>query len=171
MDQCSLSFGEAGLEEWPEIWAIIREVVASGDTYALPPEISEDEAFANWMKLDREGEATYTVRLGEEVVGTAYLRANGVGLGDHIANAGWMVAPEHQGKGIGRPFAVYVMDRAADFGYLGMQFNAVVSTNVAAIALWESLGFEIVGTVPDAFRHATEGLVPVHVMYRRLRRP
>ena len=36
----------------------------------------------------------------------------------------------------------------------GIQFNAVVETNTAAVHLWQALGFEIVGTVPGAFRSA-----------------
>ena len=50
----------------------------------------------------------------------------------------------------------------------GMQFNAVVASNTRAIRLWESMGFETVGTVPDAFRHATGGPTPVHIMYLAL---
>jgi ribosomal protein S18 acetylase RimI-like enzyme len=117
---------------------------------------------------DGDREATYLARLDGEIVGTAYVRANGVGLSDHICNAGWMISPAHQGRGIGRPFADHVIEQARSFGYRAMQFNAVVATNTGAIALWDSLGFEIVGTVPEAFRHGTEGLTAVHVMYRRL---
>ena len=48
------------------------------------------------------------------------------------------------------------------------QVNFVVSTNVRAVALWQSLGFTIVGTVPQAFRHRTFGCVDVYVMHRLL---
>lgn len=163
-----LVFAEAVPEDWPDIWTIFHAVVATGDTYPYPPETTEEEAFSIWMRLDRDREGTYTARMGEETVATAYVKANGVGLGDHVANAGWMVAPDHQGRGVGRPFAEWVLERARDIGYTAMQFNSVVATNTGAVALWESLGFEIVGTVPDAFRHATRGLAPVHVMYRPL---
>lgn len=163
----NLTFEEAEPEVWPEIWAIFRSVVATGDTYPYPPDISESDARAVWMRRG-EREATFIARSDGDVVASAYLKANGVGLADHIANAGWMVAPQHQGRGAGRHLAEYVIERAREFGYHGMQFNSVVATNVGAVALWESLGFEIVGTVPDAFRHASEGLTPVHVMYRRL---
>ncbi|MFZ0013190.1 MAG: GNAT family N-acetyltransferase, partial [Acidimicrobiia bacterium] len=121
-----------------------------------------------WMRLGAGREATYVALQGDVVVATAYLKANSIGLSDHIANAGWMVDPGHQGRGIGRRFAVFVIDEATRLGYRAMQFNSVVATNTAAIALWESLGFEIVGTVPDAFRHASAGLTPVHVMFRAL---
>lgn len=164
----NLSFRRAGPEDWPAIWKVFSPVVARGDTYPYPADISEQEAFGVWMRLDDPREATFVAGLDGEQVATAYVKANGPGRSDHIANAGWMVSPEHQGRGIGRAFAVWVIDQARDLGYHGMQFNSVVSTNTGAIALWESLGFEIVGTVPDAFRHDTAGLVPVHVMFRRL---
>lgn len=162
-----LVFAIAGEEDWPQIWPIVREVIATGDTYPYPPELPESGARAIWMK-EGPGEATFLARSGDHVLATAYVKPNQPGLGDHIANAGWMVAPADRGRGVGRRFAEYVMDQARQLGYHGMQFNAVVATNTGAVALWESLGFEIVGTVPDAFRHSSHGLVPVHVMYRAL---
>jgi GNAT superfamily N-acetyltransferase len=163
----TLSYEVAGSDDWPEIWEIIRKVVGFGDTYPYAPDISEASARDIWMKSGGR-EVTYVARRDGDIVGTAYIRANGVGLSDHIANAGWMVDPDHQGQGIGRPFADHVIEEARRLGYHGMQFNAVVATNTKAVALWESLGFDIVGTVPDAFRHVGGEMVPVHVMYRRL---
>lgn len=162
----SLTFAEAGPDDWSDIWPLFHAVVATGDTYPFPPDMAEDDARRAWMK---EGgrEITFVARLGSEIVGSAYMKPNQPGLGDHVANAGWMVAPDRQGQGIGRRFAEHVIDRARELGYRGMQFNSVVATNTAAVALWESLGFEIVGTVPEAYRHPT-GLVPIHVMYRKL---
>jgi len=164
----SLKFSVAGEDDWPGIWKIFQQIVSTGDTYPYLSGTSENEAIALWMRRDDPREATYVAELDGSVVGTAYVKANSPGLGDHIANAGWMVAPEYQRWGIGRIFAEWVIDQARTLGYHGMQFNSVVSTNQGAIELWASLGFEIVGTVPDAFRHASVGLVPVHVMYRRL---
>jgi GNAT superfamily N-acetyltransferase len=112
--------------------------------------------------------ATYVALVDGDVLATAYLKANQPGLGDHVANAGWMVAPSAAGRGVGRALADVVMEEARRFGFTAMQFNAVVATNLVAIGLWESMGFTIVGTVPDAFRHASQGLVPIHIMYREL---
>jgi L-amino acid N-acyltransferase YncA len=158
-------FSEAGPDDWPEIWPIFRAVVATGDTYPYPPDMPEERARATWMA------PSHTVLLAsrnDRVVGTAYFKPNLPGFGDHVANAGWMVHPAHQGMGIGRQFAGYVLERARLAGFEAMQFNAVVATNEGAIALWESLGFRIGGTVPDAFRHAIHGRTAVHIMYRRL---
>jgi RimJ/RimL family protein N-acetyltransferase len=154
--------------DWERIWPVVSAVLASGDTYAYPPD-SPEEVARSWWMLPGSGRAwTFVAERDGTVVGSAYLKPNQPGLGDHVANAGWMVAPEAQGSGVGRRLATHVLDRARDAGYLGMQFNSVVATNAGAIALWESLGFRIVGTVPRAFRHPTAGLTAVHVMYRDL---
>lgn len=160
-----LEFSEARPDDWPGIWVVFQAVVATGDTYPYPPGTSEEEARAIWMA------PTHTVLVasfGGEIVGTAYFRPNMAGLGDHVANAGWMIHPDRQGQGIGRRFAEFVLSQARDAGFRAMQFNAVVATNTGAIGLWETLGFEVVGTVPDAFRHPDHGLTPVHIMYREL---
>jgi len=159
--------------DWPAIWPIFRDVVAGGDTYMYAPDTVEVDARTVWLHVDgaQDGHAlpiTFVAMLGDEIVGTALLKPNQSGLGDHVANAGWMVGPSFVGRGIGRTFATAVIDEARRLGYRGMQFNAVVGTNTAAIGLWKSLGFEIVGTVPDAFRHARHGDTPIHVMYQRL---
>lgn len=80
----------------------------------------------------------------------------------------FMVAAGSAGQGIGRRLAEHVIDRARLSGYPGMQFNAVVSTNDRAVALWKSLGFAVVGTIPGGFRHRRLGYVDLHVMYRSL---
>ncbi len=103
-----------------------------------------------------------------EVVGTIEVRPNQPGQGSHVANFSAMVAPDAAGRGIGRALAVAALERAREAGYRAVQFNAVVATNIRALALWEDLGFRIVGTVPGAFRHPTEGDVDLHVMHRWL---
>jgi L-amino acid N-acyltransferase YncA len=105
---------------------------------------------------------------GPEIVGTALLKQNQPGLGSHIANASFMVAASMIGHGVGRRLGEHILARARALGYLGMQFNAVVATNERSIALWRSLGFSIIGTVPQAFQHSRHGLVGLHVMYRAL---
>lgn len=163
-----LSFRKAVPEDWPSIWPIVHAVVATGETYPYPPDTTESEAMALWMQPGAGRRFTYVADRDGSVVGTAYLKPNAVGLGDHICNAGWMIAPEASGQGVGRRFAEFVIAEARDLGYLGMQFNSVVASNTRAIRLWQSMGFEIVGTVPGAFRHSTAGLTPVHVMYMEL---
>ena len=168
MDEQTLAFRRASPADWATIRPIFRAVVAAGETYPYPPDISETDAEALWMEDGHNRRFTYVAELDGIVVGTAYLKPNLIGLGDHVANAGWMIDPLAIGRGIGRRFASYVLNEARSLGFAGMQFNAVVATNKRSISLWESMGFDIVGTVPDAFRHATEGPTAIHIMYRDL---
>jgi GNAT superfamily N-acetyltransferase len=102
------------------------------------------------------------------VLGTANMYPNRSGPGSHIASASFMVDPAGAGQGIGHALGEDALAWARASGFHAMQFNAVVETNTRAVALWRSLGFEIIGTVPEAFRHPTDGYVGLHVMYRRL---
>jgi len=148
------------------IWRIFHEVVAAGDTYALDPNISREDAMAYWLA---PGTHTY---VAEEpaigIAGTYILRPNQSGGGSHVANAGFMVSASTRGQGLGRAMAEHCLGEARRLGFRAIQFNYVISTNTAAIRLWQDLGFEIVGTLPDAFRHPEKGYVDVYVMYRSL---
>jgi L-amino acid N-acyltransferase YncA len=157
------------MQDWPAIWPIFAAVVVAGDSYAFPDPIDSADAQALWM----EGPPARTVVAVEngEVLGTAKMGPNRPGRGAHVATASFMVDPRRQGRGVGRQLGEHVLHWAAATGYRSMQFNAVVETNTAAVALWGSLGFEVVGTVPEAFDHARDGLVGLHVMYRRLEPP
>jgi L-amino acid N-acyltransferase YncA len=152
--------------DWAAVWPIFREVVAAGDTYAYDPAWSSDEARAVWVQPP-PGHAVVAVD-DEEIVGTAQMGPNRPGAGSHVATASFMVAGSARRRGVGRRLAEYVIDWARRSGYHAIQFNAVVETNEAAVTLWTSLGFETVGTVPEAFRHPTRGLVGLHVMYLKL---
>jgi len=163
-----LTFRTAASNDWVGIWPIFRAVVETGDTYAYAPDTTEADARDIWMQPGSDRKFTYVAEQHGTIVGTAYLKPNSVGLGDHICNAGWMIDPDSAGQGVGRRFAEHVLDQARDLGFVGMQFNAVVASNTRAVQLWESMGFEIVGTVPDAFRHTTRGPTAAHIMYKAL---
>ena len=45
-----------------------------------------------------------------------------------------------------------------------MQFNYVIATNTPAVNLWKSLGFNIVGTLPQVFDHSMLGAVDAFVI-------
>lgn len=151
--------------DWPALWPIVSAVLAGGDTYPLPRDTSETEAREFWMG---PGLTAYVAEFGGEAVGTYALKANQPGRGAHVANAGYMVRPECFGRGVGTALGEHSMAAARAAGYRAMQFNSVVSTNERAVALWQRLGFAIVGTVPEAFRHPTLGYVDIHVMHRFL---
>jgi len=101
-------------------------------------------------------------------VGTYYLKANQQGGGAHVANCGFMTAAAASGRGIGEAMCRHALERAKARGFLSMQFNFVVSTNDRAVRLWQRLGFEIVGRLPNVFRHPQHGLVDAFVMHRYL---
>lgn len=168
MTELSVEFRQADDSDWDAIWPIVKSTLSAADTYPYPPDTTEPEGRVIWLGSNEPSRVVYLAESGEEVVATAYLKPNQPGLGDHIANAGWMVKESFRGRGLGRAFATYVLEEARRLGYQGMQFNAVVATNEAAIALWKSMGFEVIGTIPRAFRHPDEGLVPILVMYRGL---
>ena len=147
------------------IWKICHGIVAAGDTYALDPKMSREEALAYWFRADTH---TYVAEKSGRVVGTYILRPNQSGPGSHVANAAFMVARDSEGFGVGRRMAEHCLSEAQRIGFHAMQFNFVVSTNTRAISLWKKLGFEIVGTLPRAFRHPEKGYVDVYVMHRSL---
>lgn len=151
--------------DWPALWEIISAVVRTGDTYTLAPDVSEAEAREFWIGVPLE---TYVAEQDGAIVGTYALRPNQRGLGSHVANVGYMVRPGHAGQGIGTLLGEHSFVAARAAGFEAMQFNAVVSTNERAVALWQRLGFAIVGTVPRAFRHRTKGDVDLYIMHRFL---
>jgi len=147
------------------IWDIFHAIVAAGDTYAFEPEMSRQEALAYWFRGDTH---TYVAENNGRVVGTYILRPNQAGGGSHVANAAFMVAPDTRGLQVGRRMGEHCLGGARRLGFRAMQFNFVISSNTSAILLWQKLGFNIVGTLPGAFRHPEKGYIDVYVMFRSL---
>jgi L-amino acid N-acyltransferase YncA len=160
----SLTVRDATPADWPLIWPFLREIVAAGDTFAYDPDMDEAQARAIWM-VGPPGRTTVAVDEDGAVVGTASMYANRPGPGSHVASASFMVDPAHRGKGAGRALCEEALDWARSAGFRAMQFNAVVETNMGAVDLYRSLGFDVIGTVPEAFLHPTEGYVGLHVMH------
>lgn len=156
----------ATAQDWPRIWPFFAAIVEAGETYAYPPGLTSDEARALWMEPPPA--RTVVAVEGDRVLGSAKVGPNRPGRGAHVATASFMVDPACQGRGVGRALGRHVVAWAAEQGFRSMQFNAVVETNVGAVALWTSLGFEVLATVPEAFDHKRHGLVGLHVMFRRL---
>jgi L-amino acid N-acyltransferase YncA len=153
-------------EEWKEAFAIMRPVFARGDTCTYAPDITEADAFAAWIK---QAEATFVARDDKgELVGIYYLRPNQPGLGSHVANAGYVVSESARGRGVAALLCEHSQAEAKRRGYRAMQYNIVVSTNEVAVRLWQRLGFEIVGRVPEGFRHKDLGYVDTLVMWKSL---
>jgi len=152
-------------DDAPAIWSIVGPTIRAGETYALPRDMSEADALSYWMGSDRQ---TFVAVADGRIVGTYYLRPNQAGGGDHVANCGYITDPAVAGQGVARRMAEHSIERARSRRFRAMQFNFVVSTNERAVRLWQSLGFEIVGRLPLAFRHPSLGYVDALVMFQAL---
>jgi L-amino acid N-acyltransferase YncA len=154
-------------EDWARLWPLWHAIVAAGETYPYDPAMSSEAAKAMWFAPPPAGTWVALAPDGR-IVGTYQLAPNQRTLGDHVANASFMVAAQTRRQGIGRQLGEHCLATARELGYRAMQFNAVVTTNIASLNLWRSLGFIIVGTVPRGFRHAVHGEVDMHIMHRFL---
>ena len=146
-------------------WPIFRTVIASGDTCSYPPDLDEAQARAMWTTPPNR---CFVAECDSNVLGIYMLRPNQPGLGDHVANCGYMVAPHARGMGVASAMCKHSLEEARRAGFAAMQYNFVVSSNESAVRLWQRHGFAIVGRIPAAFRHATLGPTDVFVMHRAL---
>jgi ribosomal protein S18 acetylase RimI-like enzyme len=112
--------------------------------------------------------ATFVADDNGHILGTYYLRPNQPGGGSHVANCGYVTDTAATGRGVARRMCEHSLDYARSHGYRAMQFNFVISTNERAIRLWQSFDFKIVGQLPLAFHHPSQGYVDALVMYRAL---
>lgn len=156
---------KANNNDFEKIWEIFQEVIRPMDTYAYNSDTTKDQAYKIWMSSDNQ---TYVALIGNDVVGTYYIKPNQLGLGSHVANAAYMVHPQKQGYGIGKAMAEHSLAEAKKIGYVAMQFNFVVSTNIQAVKLWKKMGFKIIGTSPKAFKCQKLGFVDTHIMHKFL---
>ena len=156
---------DARPEDWDAIWPFFHEIVAAGETYAYDPETDYDAGRRLWM-IGPPGRTVVATGADGTVVGTANMYANRPGRGSHVASASFMVDQAGAGRGTGRAMGEEVIEWARRSGFRAIQFNAVVETNTAAVALWRSLGFEVLTTVPEAFNHPTHGYVGLLIMHR-----
>ncbi|MFF0339343.1 GNAT family N-acetyltransferase [Kribbella sp. NPDC004875] len=166
----TLEIRDATDADWPAIWPFYRDIVTARETYTYDPDVTEEDARAGWMRPSSSPLARTTVAVDADgtVLGSANMYPNRPGPGAHVASASFMVDAKARGKGVGRALCEDMIDWARRTGFRSIQFNAVVETNEPAVHLWQSLGFRIAGTVPEAFDHPRLGYVGLHVMYRPL---
>ena len=167
MVESPFTIRKARLEDFEEIYSIFQRVLRAGDTYYYTPEeMTPERAMAYWISAPHTH--CYVVDVDGQVEAISAIRPYRTGRGNHIANAAFVVDPDHRGRGIGRGLAEYILKEGKDLGYNAMVFHAVISANQAAVKLWQSLGMEIVGTIPQGFQHAKLGLVDVYIMHKFL---
>jgi ribosomal protein S18 acetylase RimI-like enzyme len=151
--------------DYDAIWRVLEPTFRAGETYPLPRDVSRDDAMEYWFA---PGHAVFVAEHDAAIVGTYFLQANQRGGGSHVANCGYVVAPQAARLGVGRAMCEHSLEQAKTRGFRAMQFNFVVSTNDRAVRLWQSFGFEIVGRLPSVFSHPTLGFVDAFVMFRAL---
>ncbi|OYX19930.1 MAG: GNAT family N-acetyltransferase [Algoriphagus sp. 32-45-6] len=161
----NIEIRRASLVERDSLWQIIEPVIRKGGSYVFAQDSSKEKIMDYWMGEDKW---TFVAESSGEVVGTFYLKANQPDLGDHICNAGFIVSPQATGRGVGRFMGKMALEEACRLGFLAMQFNFVIKSNTSAVKLWQSLGFQIIGEIPDAYRHPNLGWVSALVMYQKL---
>jgi len=149
----------ATAEDWVGIWPFFHQIAAAGETYAFHPDMLSEQGEQLWMRG-----SVFVAEDGGVIVGTGRVVPN-YGPASIVANASYMVDPSRAGQGIGRRLVDYSLELARGEGFQAMVFNAVVETNVNAVHLYESMGFRIIGTIPAAFPHPSQGLVGLHVMH------
>ncbi len=154
------------VNDFNEIWKIFINVISTGDTYVFDPKTPKESFQKYWFSDNID--TFVAVNENDEVLGTYIIKPNQIDLGNHIANCSYMVNPKYQGQGIGNFLCEHSIEFAKEKGYLGIQFNIVVSTNEVAVKLWQKNGFKIIGTTPKGFRHQTLGLVDTYIMYKDL---
>lgn len=154
--------------DFDAVWEIFSQVIKTGDSYVFNPDTPKKDLEKHWFAAYME---TYVLEENGEILGTYIIKPNQIDLGNHIANCSYMVSLNAQGKGVGRKLCEHSLDIAKQRGFEAIQFNIVISTNTAAVALWKKYGFEIIGTTPKGFRHAKLGLVDTYIMYKDLKKP
>lgn len=153
------------IKDYDKVWEIFSEVIKTGDTYTFEPDTPKEGLekywFADYMN-------TFVAVEEDTILGTYIIKPNQIGLGSHIANCSYMVNPKYHGKGTGKILCEHSISFAKENGYKGIQFNIVVSTNIAAVNLWKKFGFEVIGTTPKGFRHQALGFVDTYIMFKNL---
>ena len=162
-----MNIRDASDQDWAQIWPIVLATIRTGETYTWNPDGGEEAARAWWMESPRQ-RTFVAVDDDGTVLGTAKSGPNQGGGGSHVGTGSFIVGAAYEGRGVGRALAQHVIAEARANGFRSIQFNAVVETNVRAVQLWQSLGFEILTTIPEGFRHPTEGYVGMLVMWKSL---
>lgn len=155
----------ATIEDYEAVWEIFHLVVQTEDTFIFSANTRKEDLQEHWFASYMH---TNVYEIKKKILGTYIVQPNQVSLRNHIANASYMVHPNAQGKGIGKKLCEHSLNLAKDLGFIAMQFNMVVCTNISAIALWKKLGFEIIGTTPKGFKHKKIGLIDTYIMYKTL---
>ena len=162
-----ITIRKATLADAKQIWQILKVTNSGGNTFPFLTEKDQEEKemMDYWLANDKH---VYVAEEDGTILGSLYLKDNQPGRGAHIANAAYTVSEKSRGKGVGKLMGEFSLKEAKQLGYKALQFNLVVKTNQAAVNLWKSIGFEIIGEIPEAFQHKEFGFVNAYIMYQKL---
>ena len=139
-------YNKNDLTQMIEIWnEIVEDGVAFPQEESLNPETGA-EFFSS------QSYCGVAVNENDAVIGLYILHPNNVGRCGHICNASYAVSSKCRGQHIGEKLVIDCIQKAKEIGFLILQFNAVVETNIHARHLYERLGFHQLGVIPKGFR-------------------
>jgi GNAT superfamily N-acetyltransferase len=161
-----MTISEITKSDFELFWPFFKEIVSAQETYAFDPEMDFESAYNLWCLSPQK---SYVIKDNDLIMGSYYIKPNAAGPSSHIANCGYMVSPQSRGKGIARKLCLHSQQVAIELGYRAMQFNSVVSSNEIAIELWKKLGYEIIGTIPQAYKHKRLGLIDSFIMHKQFK--
>ena len=144
---------------------MLEPVFRAGETYTVPRDVTREQALAYWSA---PGHRVFVAEEEGALVGSYFLCPNQPGGGAHVCNCGFVTAAAAQGRGVARRMLEHALGQARAEGFRAMQFNFVVGSNVRALAIWESYGFDVVGRLPGAFLHPVDGYVDALILFKAL---
>jgi L-amino acid N-acyltransferase YncA len=98
--------------DFPAKWRIFAAVVAREDTDVVSARAGEEEARADWIGAGVASDVlSYVAEETGQIVGMYKLVASQLDLGDHVANASFMVDARCAGRGIGACWACIASSR------------------------------------------------------------
>lgn len=132
--------------DYDELFRAFARIVEAGEGFPQQPPLTRQEFEDYWLTHTT---TVVVLQVEGRLAGAYYLKPNFSGRAAHIANAGYFVATEHRGKGLGRAMVEHSIEEARRLGFDAVQFNLVFETNPAR-RLYERLGWQVTGRVPGA---------------------
>lgn len=155
----------------PSLCDILIETVGLGASVGFLAPLSFEDARAFWAgcgeALASSDRLMWGAWVGEELAGTVQLVVGMPGNQQHRVDlVKLMTLPRHRGHGIGA-----ALTRTAEAEAIGLGKTLVVLDTVAgnpAQKLYERLGYEAAGVIPDYARSSAGPLEPTCIMFKRL---
>lgn len=146
----------------PILRAIWNDILEDGIAFPGLDLYDTDESFNEMLK---QQDAVNCILVNDTIMGYYILHPNNIGRCSHVGNCSYCMSKTARGKKLGKPLVQHSIDTARKLNFKGLQFNAVVASNLAAIHIYTSLGFSIMGTIPNGFLLKDNTYSDMHIMY------